>query len=279
VPLNAARTDDSAFRACCFHVRTCTLSIGIFELICIILQMISVGCTYWIADGIILPQNSTTIFTSQPTTSTTTGHPLTTLNTSVATTFTTTGKGTVTIPHLNQLANATTSQNETTITTTSLTTGHSLLTTEPATWMTTTPLPSNPGRILWVSVMTLLVGFPIVVLLIVGVLKERHLFLIPHLVCQVIWLAVMMGFIIAYGTFIRKVNELLALATEQVSKWGAPGLPHLSDTGVLTLSGFLIFLLLVMFLVDVYFFVVVLRCYRYLKFKQGFTGDVYNRFF
>lgn len=128
----------------------------------------------------------------------------------------------------------------------------------------TAVLPFSPAGVSGGSVAMCVFGLIVVPLLLFGVLKERHVFLIPHLVYQAIMLIINVIFLI----FFCLGAVAVAVAVAATSK--SSGAEYVGVT--VGLFVFLIFVAGISILLDVYFFFVVFKCYRYLKEKTGSFG-------
>jgi len=223
--------DSSKYRTCCCHVKNCTIAIGILELIGLILQVISGAYQHSIKEP-----TSVSILTS---TSTSTSSPFV---------FQADQFGSnSSIVDWNSLANQL---------------GNSTITD----WKFLSSYHQLTRGSLAGTVVGLVVGIIVVVLLFVGVCKENHRFLIPHLVFQIIGMILMAVGIVLMALGLAAVTTVGVVAAADGGEGGKA-----VGAGLLIVVIILCIIFGVAIFFELWFFVVVLKCYRFFRDQREAT--------
>lgn len=107
------------------------------------------------------------------------------------------------------------------------------------------------------SIISVIVGLIVVILLFVAVWKQHHLFLIPHLVFQILSIVAMIAVVVL------SIIGAIAIGVNYKD----------ADEGALfILLAVLAAVLIVAVIIEIWFFVVVLKCYRFLR-DQRAAGE------
>jgi len=123
--------------------------------------------------------------------------------------------------------------------------------------ITTTETTASVGWPLAVSIVSFIIGVIVVILLFVGVSKQHHAFLIPHLVFQIIGIigAVVLIIVMAIGA-----AGLGALSNQSQSSDEAN-----VASAVMIACIIVIVVLIICIGLEIWFFIVVLKCYRFFR--------------